>query len=87
MREDALLCFVGQVFSQMVHVGVGLTFAHVESVLSAAVLELERNKEKIANPGPKDDISTISVCNITRLTQFFINIIKNKFKLNCNVFV
>uniref|UniRef100_A0A1B6C2I3 Protein fem-1 homolog B n=1 Tax=Clastoptera arizonana TaxID=38151 RepID=A0A1B6C2I3_9HEMI len=35
-----------QVFSQMIHVGVELSFNHVESVLAAAVLELERNKEK-----------------------------------------
>ena len=54
-------CVCVQVFSQMIHVGVDLQFSHVESVLAAAVLELERNKEKIANPGPKDDVVQISV--------------------------
>lgn len=45
----------------MIHVGVELTFSHVESVLAAAVLELERNKEKLAQPGHKDDASQITV--------------------------
>lgn len=48
----------------MIHVGVDLTFSHVESVLAAAVLELERNKEKIANPGPKDDVAQITVSTL-----------------------
>jgi hypothetical protein len=45
----------------MIHVGVDLTFSQVEDVLAASVLELERNKEKIANPGPKDDVEQIMV--------------------------
>lgn len=50
-----------QVFSQMCHVGVEVAFGHVVKVLSAAVAELGRNKQKIANPGPKDDPETIKV--------------------------
>jgi hypothetical protein len=45
----------------MVHVGVDRNFAHMEVVLAATVLELERNKEKILKPGPKDDIEQIQV--------------------------
>ncbi|XP_065334443.1 protein fem-1 homolog B isoform X2 [Cloeon dipterum] len=48
-----------QVFSQMIHVGVDLSFNYLELVLAATVLELERNKDKIANPGPKDDVELI----------------------------
>jgi hypothetical protein len=49
----------------MIHVGVDLTFSQVEDVLAASVLELERNKEKIANPGPKDDVEQVMVsCRI-----------------------
>ncbi|KAF2904721.1 hypothetical protein ILUMI_01458 [Ignelater luminosus] len=48
-----------QVFSQMLHVGVELAYNHVVMVLQAAIVELERNKSKIANPGPKDDPETI----------------------------
>lgn len=49
----------------MIHVGVQLTFSQVEDVLAACVLELERNKEKIANPGPKDDVEQVMVsCRI-----------------------
>jgi uncharacterized integral membrane protein len=45
----------------MIHVGVDLTFSQVKDVLAASVLELERNKEKIANPGPKDDVEQVLV--------------------------
>lgn len=50
-----------QVFSQMLHVGMEVTFDHVSKVLGSCVLELQRNKEKIANPGPKDDVETVTV--------------------------
>jgi hypothetical protein len=50
----------------MIHVGVDLTFSQVEDVLAACVTELERNKEKIANPGPKDDVEQVMVsCRIS----------------------
>ena len=45
----------------MIHVGVNLKFCQVEDVLAASVLELERNKEKLANPSPKDDVEQIMV--------------------------
>ncbi|KAK3879355.1 hypothetical protein Pcinc_016071 [Petrolisthes cinctipes] len=48
-----------QVFSQMLHVGVQLEFEAVHEVLSATVLELKRNKDKILCPGPKDDVDNI----------------------------
>ncbi|KAJ8958631.1 hypothetical protein NQ318_016356 [Aromia moschata] len=48
-----------QVFSQMLHVGVKVSYNHVIEVLSAAILELERNKKKLAKPGPKDDPETV----------------------------
>lgn len=50
-----------QVFSQMLHVGVEVTYDHITKVLSAAIVELERNKLKLANPGPKDDVEVIMV--------------------------
>lgn len=52
-----------QVFSQMLHVGVDVSFKHVTIVLEACAVELQRNKDKIANPGPKDDVETITVCS------------------------
>lgn len=50
-----------KVFSQMIHVGVDIRYSEVESVMIACVKELENNKSKIADPGPKDDIETIQV--------------------------
>lgn len=50
-----------QVFSQMLHVGVEVTYEQVIEVLSAAIVELERNKEKLAQPGPKDEPETVMV--------------------------
>lgn len=73
-----------QVFSQMIHVGVDLTFSHVEDVLAACVLELERNKEKIGNPGPKDDVEQImeeKESNIT--TVLYILVIMTKLLKFC----
>ncbi|XP_043482021.1 protein fem-1 homolog B-like isoform X1 [Leptopilina heterotoma] len=45
-----------QVFSQMIHVGIELQFTQVLNVLEASVTEIERNKTKIDNPEPKDDV-------------------------------
>uniref|UniRef100_A0A1B6ET95 Protein fem-1 homolog B n=2 Tax=Proconiini TaxID=565685 RepID=A0A1B6ET95_9HEMI len=74
-----------QVFSQMIHVGVDLTFSHVESVLAAAVLELERNKEKIANPGPKDDVAQITEeMESNVITALYILVILTKLMKTCN---
>jgi len=44
-----------QVFSQMIKVGLEVQVNSVQQVLSATVLEIERNQKKIANPGIKDD--------------------------------
>lgn len=50
-----------QVFSQMLHVGIEVTYQNVVSVLSLAILELETIKARITNPGPKDDPDTLLV--------------------------
>ncbi|XP_050296415.1 protein fem-1 homolog B isoform X1 [Anthonomus grandis grandis] len=50
-----------QVFSQMLHVGVEVTYEQVIEVLSAAIIELERNKEKLSHPEPKDQPETVMV--------------------------
>lgn len=47
----------------MLHVGVDVSFKNVTIVLEACAVELQRNKDKIANPGPKDDVETIMVHN------------------------
>merc|ERR1719431_887613 len=44
-----------QVFSQMIKVGLEVEVLSVEAVLSATVVEIERNQARIADPGPKDD--------------------------------
>nr|CAD7201563.1 unnamed protein product [Timema douglasi] len=75
---------VSVVFSQMIHVGVVLPFAYVEDVLEASVIELERNKEKITNPGPKDDVEQIIEeleSNIT--TVLYILVIITKLMQQC----
>lgn len=80
-----------QVFSQMLHVGVELPYNQVVVVLQAGVLELERNKGKLTNPGPKDDPETVLVCfsikNISFLilcTYFIIILGGNGGKFNNN---
>ncbi|KAL1502206.1 hypothetical protein ABEB36_007382 [Hypothenemus hampei] len=50
-----------QVFSQMLHVGVQVTYGQVIEVLAAAIIELERNKEKLAKPDPKEQPETVMV--------------------------
>jgi hypothetical protein len=56
-----------QVFSQMIHVGVDLDFSQVLNVLEASVIELSRNKIKIQNPDPKDDIDQYIVSSISKI--------------------
>lgn len=51
-----------QVFSQMLHVGLNVNHNIVVKILSSAITELERNKEKTINPGPKDDPDSVLVC-------------------------
>lgn len=49
-----------QLFSQMIHVEtVDLRFGNVLLVLKSTILEIERNIQKIANPGPKDDVDVV----------------------------
>lgn len=58
-----------QVFSQMLYVGIRVTYHQVIEVLSAAIVELERNKDKIEHPEKerKEEIESI----IVRLAQLF----------------
>jgi len=68
-----------QVFSQVLHVGLELSFEVLEEVLAATVLELERNKAKLAHPGPKDDVEVITEemdCNVT--TALYLIVIVTK---------
>lgn len=59
-----------QVFSQMIHVGVDLDFSQVINVLEASITELNRNKIKIQNPDPKDDIDQ---CVVSLMKRTFIS--------------
>ncbi|KAF5291326.1 hypothetical protein FQA39_LY03477 [Lamprigera yunnana] len=71
-----------QVFSQMLHARVELIPQHVILVLKSAVLELSRNKDKLAFPGPKDDPETIfdeMEGNLTT-TLYLITILTKLFK-------
>lgn len=44
-----------QVLSQMLKVGLEVNGHDVKEVLAATVVEIAKNQQKIANPGPKDD--------------------------------
>lgn len=44
-----------QVFSQMLHLDLKVDYEDIVKALSAAILELERNKRRFLCPGPKDD--------------------------------
>ena len=49
-----------QLFSQMIHVDtVDLRVGNVVQVLKSTIFELERNEQKMLNPGPKDDVEVI----------------------------
>ncbi|XP_019768802.1 protein fem-1 homolog B isoform X2 [Dendroctonus ponderosae] len=84
-----------QVFSQMLHVGVQVTYVQVIEVLAAAIIELERNKEKLAKPGPKDEPETVMVicCFMYKIldeiesnltTTLYILTILTKLMKKCN---
>lgn len=44
-----------QLFSQMIHVETELKINYVMDVIESTIFELERNKERMIKPGPKDD--------------------------------
>ncbi|KAG5876987.1 hypothetical protein JTB14_008132 [Gonioctena quinquepunctata] len=84
-----------QVFSQMLHVGVKVTHSHVFEVLSAAIIELERNKDKMFRPGPKDDPENDDIESNLTTTLYLLTIItkllrqcseEEKFNVNRMVF-
>jgi Fem-1 family protein b len=65
LKQNAHVCNTkdllrfAQVFSQMDHIGVDITFSHMEEVLRACVGEVKSKLEKVANPGPKDDVDCL----------------------------
>lgn len=61
-----------QVFSQMIHVGVDLELSQVTNVLEASVTELSRNKAKIQNPDPKDDVDQCVVSSTTKKSLWIL---------------
>lgn len=75
-----------QVFSQMLHVGVDVLHDSVSQVLSAAIVELERTKEKIDKPGPKDDPETLLVSlkllNFNIYLCYFLNFFQEELESN-----
>ncbi|XP_012260648.1 protein fem-1 homolog B [Athalia rosae] len=73
-----------QVFSQMIHVGVDLQLTQVIDVLEASVIELKRNKEKTANPEPKDDVVQITEEMQSNITTalYILTILMKLMKLN-----
>ncbi|XP_075216692.1 protein fem-1 homolog B-like [Lycorma delicatula] len=73
-----------QVFSQMIHVGVELSFSHVESVLAAAVLELERNKEKLSSSALKEEAQIKEEMESNVITALYILVILTKLMKTCN---
>lgn len=70
-----------QVFSQMLHVGVEVTYDNVVRVLAAAIVELERNKAKMLHPGVKDDPETIMVIALACYCGFCCNVLIYSKKL------
>lgn len=49
-----------QLFSQMIFVDtVELRVGNVLQVLQSTIVELQRNEDKMENPGPKDDVELI----------------------------
>ena len=63
-----------QLFSQMINVDTELRLENVIEVLRATIIELDRNKEKFVNPGPKDDPEMI-------IEEFETNILTSLYLL------
>lgn len=59
-----LFALIFQVFSQMVSNRETIRFSYLETVLSAAVAELQRNKEKLETAVNKEDIAMLQVSAI-----------------------
>ncbi|XP_045483090.1 protein fem-1 homolog B isoform X1 [Harmonia axyridis] len=71
-----------QVFSQMLHVGVRVNHNIVVRILSSAITELERNKEKMIHPGPKDDPDSVleDIDSNLTTTLYLLNILTKLMK-------
>ena len=50
-------------------VGLEVEVGGVESVLSATVVEIERNQGRIANPGPKVIVAPLSLISLSFLSD------------------
>ncbi|KAL0278710.1 UNVERIFIED_CONTAM: hypothetical protein PYX00_000453 [Menopon gallinae] len=76
-----------QIFSQMLYIGVELPFEHVKAVLIASVTEIERNQEKLENPGPKDDVEQIAeeLENNINTVLYILVIMTKLIKNNVNI--
>lgn len=73
-----------QVFSQMVHIGVSLDFKHVEEVFHHAVIELERDSERLAK-GEEDKDALVEIYQSNIHTCLYLLVIAQKVpKSNCN---
>lgn len=74
-----------QVFSQMIHVGTRLRLQNILAVLSACILELERNKIKILEPATKDDSDIGLECELNIITALYLCTILTKILTRDNV--
>lgn len=74
-----------QVFSQMLHVGVQITYEQVIEVLAAAIIELERNKRDLAKPSPREEKETVmGEIESNLLTTLYLLSILTKLMKKCN---
>ncbi len=69
-----------QVFAQMIHVGVGVDFHLVHSVLEYLLDELERDRERLRMKKQDDAYNDVCECNIH--TALYLFIIMCKVKVN-----
>lgn len=76
-----------QLFSQMIHVEtVDLRVGNVLQVLRSTILELDRNEQKMLNPGPKDDVDVILEEYETNIfTSLYLMVIMTKLMKNRHI--
>lgn len=76
-----------QLFSQMIHVEtVDLRVGNVLQVLRSTNFELERNQQKMLNPGPKDDVEVIQEEYETNIfTSLYLLVIMTKLMKNRHI--
>lgn len=76
-----------QLFSQMIHVEtVDLRAGNVILVIKSTILELDRNRQKMENPGPKDDVEIImeeyetNIFTALYLLTIMTKLMKNRYQ-------